>query len=89
MRVNLFLRFNMAKKIQYTYNQQQKLINFSQDKYNSMFEAIAAAEGFDIAEYSKMEHQVTLYAKDKAAIRNFRDEYFRKLGVTNITFIKE
>ncbi|AIY67010.1 DUF2960 family protein [Pseudoalteromonas piratica] len=79
----------MAKKIQYTFNHQQKLINFAQDKYNSMFEAIAAAEGFDISDYSKMEHQVTLYAKDKAAIRNFRDEYFKKLGVTDITFIKE
>ena len=79
----------MAKKIQYIYQHESKEINFAQDKYNSMFEAIAAAENIDISDYAHMEHQVSLYAKDKAAVRNFRDEYFKKLGISNITFIKE
>jgi hypothetical protein len=79
----------MAKKIQYSFNNQDKVIQFAQDKFNSMFEAIASAEGFDIKDYVYMEHQVSLYAKDKAAVRSFRDEYFRKLGITNIKFIKE
>ena len=79
----------MTKRIKYTYMSQEKEINFAQDKYNSMFEAIAAHENIDISDYASMEHQVTLHSKDKATVRNFRDTYFKKLGVSNITFIKD
>ncbi|CCQ11945.1 hypothetical protein PALB_28460 [Pseudoalteromonas luteoviolacea B = ATCC 29581] len=79
----------MAKRIRYTFKKQQREINFAQDKYHDMFEAIAAAEGIDIGDYVKMEHAVAMTSKRKEAVRNFRDEYFAKLGFTNITFIKE
>ncbi|MFC0116929.1 DUF2960 domain-containing protein [Pseudoalteromonas xiamenensis] len=79
----------MAKRIRYTYKKQQREINFAQDKYHDMFEAIAAAEGVDIGDYVKMEQAVAMTSKRKAAVRNFRDEYFAKLGFSNIQFIKE
>lgn len=79
----------MAKKISYKFKGQPKLISFAQDKYHNMFEAIAAAEGIDLTLYQKMEHQVELYAKDKHAVRNFRDSEFAKMGFSEIKFIKE
>ncbi|QTH71598.1 DUF2960 domain-containing protein [Pseudoalteromonas xiamenensis] len=79
----------MAKRIRYTYKKQQREINFAQDKYHDMFEAIAAAECVDIGDYVKMEQAVAMTSKRKAAVRNFRDEYFAKLGFSNIQFIKE
>lgn len=79
----------MAKRIQYTYKKQPREINFAQDKYHDMFEAIAAAEGVDIGNYVQMERAVAMTSKRSAAVRNFRDEYFAKLGFANIKFIKE
>lgn len=80
----------MAKKIAYSYKGEQKLISFAQDKYHSMFEAIAAAEGIDLTKYLEMEQQVALYSKSKnKALRNFRDTEFARMGFTNIRFIKE
>lgn len=79
----------MAKRIQYTYKKQPREINFAQDKYHDMFEAIAAAEGVDIGNYVQMERAVAMTSKRAAAVRNFRDEYFAKLGFANIKFIKE
>lgn len=79
----------MAKRIQYTYKKQPREINFAQDKYHDMFEAMAAAEGVDIGNYVQMERAVAMTSKRPAAVRNFRDEYFAKLGFANIKFIKE
>lgn len=79
----------MAKRIQYTYKKQPREINFAQDKYHDMFEAMAAAEGIDIGNYVQMEQAVAMTSKGSAAVRNFRDEYFAKLGFANIKFIKE
>lgn len=79
----------MARRISYVFNKQAKEINFSKDKFHDMFEAIAAAEGFDIAEYVRMEQQIAMTSKGSAAVRNFRDQYFAKLGFSNIKFIKE
>lgn len=81
----------MAKRIQYTYKKQPREINFAQDKYHDMFEAIAAAEGIDIGNYVQMEQAVKMSSRSvgQAAVRNFRDEYFAKLGFANIKFIKE
>ncbi|MFC3034258.1 DUF2960 domain-containing protein [Pseudoalteromonas fenneropenaei] len=79
----------MARRIQYTFKNKAKEINFANDKYHDMFEAIAAAEGVDIRDYVKMEQAVAMTSKGSAAVRNFRDQYFAKLGFSNVKFIKE
>ncbi|AXV66352.1 MULTISPECIES: DUF2960 domain-containing protein [Pseudoalteromonas] len=79
----------MARRITYTFKNQPREINFSKDKYRDMYHAIAAAEGIDLSNYLKMEQQIEMTSKGSAAVRNFRDQEFAKMGFSDIYFIKE
>jgi hypothetical protein len=54
-----------------------------------MYHAIAAAEGIDLTNYLKMEQQVEMTSKGSAAVRNFRDQEFARMGFSDVYFIKE
>ncbi|POF55767.1 DUF2960 domain-containing protein, partial [Vibrio vulnificus] len=47
-------------------------------------EAVAEAEGIDIRDYLKMEQQIEAIS-DTKAVRNYRDNHFKKLGFGVIT----
>ena len=48
----------MAFKITYTYKKQAKEIGYANDKFNSIYDAIAAAEGLDLSSFHAMEAQL-------------------------------
>lgn len=74
----------MARTIPYTYKDEEKELLFSKQEHRTIQEAVAAAEGIDISEYLKTEQQLELIS-DTKAVRNYQDNYFRKLGFTKLT----
>ncbi len=74
----------MARNILYTYKDEDKELLFSKQEHRTIQEAVAAAEGIDISEYLKTEQQLELIS-DTKAVRNYQDNYFRKLGFTKLT----
>ncbi|WP_394245060.1 DUF2960 family protein [Vibrio astriarenae] len=74
----------MARTIIYTYKEEEKRLTFSYQQHRNIHEAVAEAEGIDISEYLKMEQQIEAIS-DTKAVRNYRDNHFRKLGFGKIT----
>ncbi|MBW3697828.1 DUF2960 domain-containing protein [Vibrio sp. T187] len=74
----------MARTILYTYKDEDKELLFSYQEHRTIQEAVAAAEGIDITEYLKTEQQLELIS-DTKAVRNYQDNYFRKLGFSKLT----
>ncbi|MBE0376555.1 hypothetical protein PPRY_a4149 [Pseudoalteromonas prydzensis ACAM 620] len=54
-----------------------------------MYQAIAAAEGIDLTNYLNMVQQIEMTSKGSAAVRNFRDQEFARMGFSDVYFIKE
>ena len=54
-----------------------------------MFEAAAAEEGIDLKSFIIMEQQVAATSKGSKAVKDFRRNYFLKLGFTAITLLKD
>ncbi|NTS78559.1 DUF2960 family protein [Catenovulum sp. SM1970] len=79
----------MPRKIVYTYKNEQKTISFSFDKYRDMFEAVAAAEDLDIQKFLSMEQALEYTTRDKSALRNFRQAEIKRLGFTQLEWLKE
>ncbi|MBE7214682.1 DUF2960 domain-containing protein [Shewanella benthica] len=79
----------MAVRVTYTYKKQAKEINFAYDKHHDIHEAIAAAEGVDLTSYHMMEQQVATTSKGSAAVRDFRDKEFARMGFGDIYYIKD
>ncbi|WP_100752287.1 DUF2960 domain-containing protein [Vibrio salilacus] len=74
----------MSRTILYTYKDEEKTLTFSYQQHHSIHEAVAEAEGIDISGYLKMEQQIEAIS-DTKAVRNYRDNHFRKLGFSKIT----
>lgn len=74
----------MSRTILYTYKDEEKTLTFSYQQYRTIHEAVADAEGIDISEYLKMEQQIEAIS-DTKAVRNYRDNHFKKLGFGKIT----
>ncbi|PAU38814.1 DUF2960 domain-containing protein [Vibrio coralliilyticus] len=74
----------MARTILYTYKGEDKTLTFSYQQHHNIHEAVAEAEGIDISEFLKMEQQIEAVS-DTKAMRNYRDNHFRKLGFEKIT----
>ena len=79
----------MARHISYKYKGEWKKIPFSYDKYADSFEAVAAAEGIDLTAFRKMEQQVAMTAKRGAAVKNYRQQEFARMGFADIAFVRE
>ncbi|MDV2856689.1 MULTISPECIES: DUF2960 family protein [Oceanimonas] len=80
----------MAFRIRYHYRKQQKEIGYANDKHHSIYDAIATAEGLDLAEFRRMEDQLANISRNnRKTMKEFREEYFRKLGVTQVTIFKD
>ncbi|PUZ92322.1 DUF2960 domain-containing protein, partial [Vibrio vulnificus] len=62
----------------------EKTLPFSYEKHRNIHEAVAEAEGIDIRDYLKMEQQIEAIS-DTKAVRNYRDNHFKKLGFGVIT----
>ncbi len=75
----------MSRTLIYTYKEEQKKITFSYDQFRNIHEAAAAAEGIDLKLFLKMEQQVEAVSKGSKAVRDYRDNYFKKLGFSVIT----
>ncbi|WP_159656526.1 DUF2960 family protein [Vibrio atypicus] len=74
----------MARTILYTYKGEDKTLTFSYQQHRNIHEAVAEAEGIDISEFLKMEQQIEAVS-DTKAMRNYRDNHFRKLGFEKLT----
>ncbi|MBA5763515.1 DUF2960 domain-containing protein [Vibrio sp. 404] len=74
----------MARTILYTYKDVDKTLTFSYQQHRNIHEAVAEAEGIDISAFLKMEQQIELIS-DTKAVRNYRDNHFKKLGFTKLT----
>lgn len=74
----------MARTIIYTYKDQEKELLFSYQLHRNLHEAVAEAEGIDITDFLKIEVRLELIS-DTKAVRNYRDNYFKKLGFGRIT----
>ncbi len=78
----------MARTILYTYKNEEKTLLFSYQKFRSIHEAVADAEGIDISGYLKMEQQIEAVSNTKA-VRDFRDNHFKKIGFGRITLAQK
>ena len=78
----------MARQIVYIFNKKEKVINFTYDKFRDIHEAVAAAEGIDLTSFLMMEEQVKMTAKDKSAIKDYRETEFARMGFGRIQFLK-
>ncbi|NVC93372.1 DUF2960 domain-containing protein [Vibrio natriegens] len=78
----------MARTILYTYKNEDKELTFSYQQHRNIHEAVAEAEGIYISEYLKMEQQIEAIS-DTKAVRNYRDNHFKKLGFTKITLAQK
>ncbi len=78
----------MARQIIYVFKKEEKVINFSYDKFRDIYEAVAAAEGIDLTRFLAIEEQVRTTAKDKSAIKNYREKEFASMGFGRIQFLK-
>ena len=78
----------MARTILYTYKNEDKELTFSYQQHRNIHEAVAEAQGIDISEYLKMEQQIEAIS-DTKAVRNYRDNHFKKLGFTKITLAQK
>lgn len=78
----------MARTIIYVYKKQEKRLTFSYEKHRTIQEAVAEAEGIDISDFLKMEQQIEAVSSTKA-VRDYRDNYFKKLGFGKITLAKK
>jgi len=78
----------MARTIIYTYKNQEKTLTFSYEKHRTIQEAVAEEEGIDISEFLSMEQQIEMVSSTKA-VRDYRDNYFKKLGFGKITLAQK
>lgn len=76
----------MARIITYTYKEEQKTLTFSYQHHINIHEAVAEAEGIDIKEFLAMEQQIEAVSDTKSA-RNYRDNYFKKLGFSDVKLL--
>ncbi|MCG7495570.1 DUF2960 domain-containing protein [Vibrio sp. Of7-15] len=79
----------MARKVRYTYKNETKEILFSFREFHGPHEAAAAAEGVNIAGYHDMLTQVEMASTSVKGVKDFRHNYFAKLGFSDIGFVKE
>ncbi len=79
----------MALRISYSYKGQPREINYANDKFHDIYEAIAAEEGVDLKAYLAMERQLAALTKKVGAVKDFRDNQFREFGFSDIKVIKE
>ncbi|OAN13009.1 hypothetical protein A3K86_15180 [Photobacterium jeanii] len=79
----------MSRTILYTYKKQEKTLTFSYDQFRTIHEAVAAAEGIDLTEFLKMELQVEMVSNSSKAAKDYRDNYFKKLGFGRITLAQK
>ena len=79
----------MALKISYSYKGQPRLIQYANDKYHDIYEAIAAEEGVDLRAYLAMERQLASLTKKVGAVKDFRDNKFLELVFNVIKVIKK
>lgn len=78
----------MARTIVYEYKNEEKTLTFSYQTHRNIHEAVAEAEGIDLTEYLKMEQQIEAVS-DTKAVRNYRDNHFKKLGFGKITLMQK
>ncbi|ART82793.1 DUF2960 domain-containing protein [Oceanisphaera profunda] len=80
----------MAYRINYLYRNLQKEIGYANDKHNSVYDAIALAEGVDLTDFHRMENQVANVSRnDRKTMKDFREEYFAKLGFSQVVIARE
>lgn len=86
----LLKEVTMAFRINYQYRNQPKVINYANDKHHSVYDAIALAEGVDLADFHHMENQLANVSRnDRKTLKDFREEYFAKLGFSQISITRE
>lgn len=76
----------MARTILYVYKNEEKTLTFSYRQHHNIHEAVAEAEGIDLTDYLKMEQQLEAIS-DTKAVRNYRDNHFKKLGFGDIKLL--
>lgn len=80
----------MAFTITYRYRKQLKSLGYANDKHHSIYDAIASAEGIDMAHYRAMEDQVAnVSRRDRKMLKEFRENYFRELGFSDIAIVRD
>ena len=50
---------------------------------------MAAAEGIEVTRFLAMEQQVQMTAKRGAAVKNYRQQEFARMGFADIAFVRE
>ena len=79
----------MALRISYCFKGQPREINYANDKFHDIYEAIAAEEGIDLRAYLAMERQIAGLSKKAGAVKDFLDNTFIEYGFSDINVIKE
>ena len=79
----------MALRISYCFKGKPREINYANDKFHDIYEAIAAEEGIDLRAYLAMERQIAGLSKKAGAVKDFRDNTFIEYGFSDIKVIKE
>ena len=87
--VKLIKRYAMARKVSYRFKGKFKEIQFSYDRFRDKHEAAAAEEGIDLTQFLKMEEQLKSIPNQGAAVKNFRETEFKRMGFEQIQFVRD
>jgi len=72
------------------YKKQAKEIGYANDKFRSIYDAIAAAEGLDLTSFHAMEAQLAqVCRRDKKSVKDYQENYFKELGFSNIVIERD
>ncbi|MCT7654124.1 DUF2960 domain-containing protein [Oceanimonas sp. NS1] len=70
----------MAFRIRYHFRKQQKEIGYANDKHHSIYDAIAAAEGLNLAEFRRMEDQLANISRNDKNHEGISGRIFSQAG---------
>ena len=80
----------MASKLTYPSKKQATQIGYANDKFNSIYDAVAAAEGIDLTRFHAMEEQLAqVCRRDKKSVKDYRENYFKELGFSSIVIERD
>lgn len=79
----------MARQVTYVFKGQRKIIQFSYNVSNDMYEAVADAEGVDLKSFLAMEKQLAASCRGQGIVKNFRQTEFSRMGFSEIKFVRD
>lgn len=79
----------MARQVTYCFKKERKTIQFSYNIFHDLYEAVADAEGIDLASFLAMEKQLEMSCRGQGIMKNYRQTEFARMGFSDIKFVRD